>query len=139
GTVTAAYAGADTAGYQDLDPFNSAAKDAAAGNWFNQGADAGRYSNDDIHAIRILAMEPTTDRNKGPYAGRTFRSHASERLRILGEIPLRKFPQDPTPGPSPKGRGEKDGAAPPSEEGVAGGTQGSPSRTGKGVGGLGSS
>jgi hypothetical protein len=27
-------------------------------NWHNQGADAGLYSNDDIHAIRILALSP---------------------------------------------------------------------------------
>src|SRR5207253_2027231 len=60
-------------------------------NWRSQGADAGLYSNDDIHAIRILAMDPTTDRRNGPKAGRLFRSHAMERLRILGEIPVRKF------------------------------------------------
>ena len=91
GTVTAAFAGgADALGTQDLDPFNSAL-DGVSLNWFNQGADAGRYTNDDIHAVRVLAMEPATDRNKGPHAGRTFRSHATERLRILGEIPLRKF------------------------------------------------
>jgi hypothetical protein len=104
GTVTASFAGDENGGYQDLDAFNSAAKDAAGGNWFNQGADAGRYSNDGIHAIRILAMEPTTDRNKGPHSGRTFRSHANERLRILGEIPVRKFangsqPLDPDGNP----------------------------------------
>lgn len=93
GTVTAAYSGSgDPTGYEDLDPFNST-KDGVSLNWFNQGADAGRYSNDDIHAVRILAMEPTTDR-KGASGGRTFRSHASERLRILGEIPLRKFGKD---------------------------------------------
>src|SRR5262249_2684004 len=89
-TVTATYAGTDTAGYRDLDPFNTTL-DAQSLNWFNQGADAGRYTNDDIHAIRILAMEPTTDRNVGPNSGHTFRSHANERLRILGEIPVRKF------------------------------------------------
>jgi hypothetical protein len=103
GTVTAAYAGSDISGYQDLDPFNTAEKGSGFGNWFNQGADAGRYTNDDIHAIRILAMEPTTDRNKGPHSGRTFRSHANERLRILGEIPVRKFnpnePKDPDGNP----------------------------------------
>ena len=60
----------------------------------NQGADAGRYANDDIHAVRILVMEPTTDRNRGPKSGRLFRSHASERLRVLGEIPVRKFDKD---------------------------------------------
>ena len=36
-------------------------------------------------------MEPTTDRNGGPKSGRLFRNHANERLRILGEIPVRKF------------------------------------------------
>lgn len=104
GTVTAAFAGgADTTGFQDLDPFNSTL-DGVSLNWFNQGADAGRYSNSDIHAVRILAMEPTTDRNRGSNSGRTFRSHANERLRILGEIPLRKFmngqePTDPDGNP----------------------------------------
>ncbi len=93
GGVTATFAGgADrTGGYRDLDPFNSAVE-AVSPNWFNQGADAGQYTNDDIHAIRILVMEPTTDRHAGPKSGRTFRSHANERLRILGEIPVRKFP-----------------------------------------------
>jgi hypothetical protein len=90
GSVTATYSGEDRTGFEDLDPFNTSV-DGVSLNWFNQGADAGRYSNDDIHAIRILAMEPTTDRHKGPRSGRTFRSHASERLRILGEIPVRKF------------------------------------------------
>jgi hypothetical protein len=91
GTVTAAFAGGtDPTGYADLDPFNSN-EDGVSLNWLNQGADAGRYSNDDIHAIRILAMEPTTDRQRGPKSGPTFRSHANERLRILGEIPVRKF------------------------------------------------
>lgn len=104
GSVTATFAGGpDRTGYQDLDPFNTA-EDGTSVNWFNQGADAGRYSNSDIHAIRILATEPTTDRPHGPGAGRTFRSHASERLRILGEIPVRKFtgteqPLDPDGNP----------------------------------------
>jgi hypothetical protein len=55
-------------------------------NWGGQGADAGLYTNSDIHAIRILAMEPATM----PVAGRFF-NQARERLRILGEIPVRKF------------------------------------------------
>ncbi|MSQ95571.1 MAG: hypothetical protein EXR98_13570 [Gemmataceae bacterium] len=66
-------------------------------NWRSQGADAGLYSNDDIHAIRILAMDPTTDRRNGPKAGRLFRSAAMERLRILGEIPVRHFDGDKQP------------------------------------------
>jgi mono/diheme cytochrome c family protein len=35
-------------------------------------------------------MEPTTDR-KGAVSGRQFYNHAQERLRVLGEIPLRSF------------------------------------------------
>ena len=75
-------------------------------NWHNQGADAGLYTNDDVHAVRILAMEPTTDR-KGANSGRHYFNHAGERLRILGEIPLRKFggkddPTDPDGNPVQK-------------------------------------
>src|SRR5205814_1232129 len=47
--------------------------------------------------------EPTTDR-KGADSGRHFYNHAHERLRVLGEIPLRKFadgkqPTDPDGNP----------------------------------------
>jgi hypothetical protein len=62
-----------------------------------QGGDAGLYSNDDIHAIRIVILEPTTDRRSGFKAGRLFRSMAMERMRILGEIPVRKFDGDRQP------------------------------------------
>src|SRR4029079_14512702 len=55
-------------------------------NWDGQGADAGLYSNSDIHAIRILAMEPASI----PVAGK-YSNHAGERFRILGEIPVRHF------------------------------------------------
>jgi hypothetical protein len=97
GSVTAGWAGGnDSTGYQGLDPFNTS-ENGATLNWFNQGAEAGRYSNDDIHAIRILITEPTTDRNRGPKSGRLFYSHAQERLRILGEIPVRKFDGDKQP------------------------------------------
>jgi hypothetical protein len=68
-------------------------------NWGGQGADAGLYENSAIHAVRILAMEPATL----PVAGQ-FHNHAQERLRILGEIPVRKFqrgrqPADPDGNP----------------------------------------
>ena len=103
GSVTAAYSGSgDASGYEDLDPFNTTL-DGVSLNWFNQGADAGRYTNDDIHAVRILAMEPNTDRDRGPNSGLAFRSHASEKLRILGEIPLRKFGKDGKETPDPDG------------------------------------
>jgi len=96
--VTATWAGkaGSRDGFDGLDPFNTS-ENGASLNWVNQGADAGKYSNDDIHAIRILAMEPTTDRNRGPKSGRLFDNHAHERLRILGEIPVRKFQGDKQP------------------------------------------
>lgn len=95
GSVTATFGGKNdsTRGFKGLDPFNTS-ENGASLNWFNQGADAGIYSNDEIHAIRILIMDPTTDRNRGPQSGRQFYSHAMERLRILGEIPVRKFAAD---------------------------------------------
>jgi hypothetical protein len=89
GRVTAAYAGGPDP-WKGLDAFTSHGNGMPL-NWHNQGADAGLYTNDDIHAVRILVMEPTTDRNRGPRSGRLFHSHAQERLRILGEIPVRKF------------------------------------------------
>jgi len=75
-------------------------------NWRGQGADAGRYDNSEIHAVRIVAMEPNTHTNaagaRGGYP--PFQNHAMERLRILGEVPLRKFiegrqPTDPDGNP----------------------------------------
>ena len=58
-------------------------------NWTRQGSDAGLYNDSDIYAIRILALQPVTDRSY-PNNGRAFESHFSERVRILGEIPVRK-------------------------------------------------
>jgi len=92
GEVAAVYPKEDRSGYRGLERFNSS--DESTGNWKNQGADAGWYAGDDIHAVRILAMEPTTARRRGEKSGRLFHSHASERLRILGEIPVRKFGAD---------------------------------------------
>src|SRR5262249_44975260 len=96
GSVTATWPGGSdhTGGFQGLDPFNTS-ENGASMNWVNQGSAAGLCPNDDIHAIRILAMEPTTHRQHGAKSGRLFYSHAQERLRILGEIPVRKFPGEP--------------------------------------------
>jgi hypothetical protein len=58
-------------------------------NWTRQGADAGLYTDSDIYAVRILALQPITDRQY-PNQGRAFDSHFSERVRILGEVPVRK-------------------------------------------------
>ncbi len=95
GTVTAAYPGGKDP-WKGLDAFTSHGNGMPL-NWHNQGGDAGLYENKDIHAVRILAMEPTTDRRNGPHSGRKFYSHAHERLRILGEIPVRKFGPDGEP------------------------------------------
>jgi hypothetical protein len=67
--------------------------------WVDQGSDAGIYTNSDIHAIRIVLQEP----NLRPDWTR-FYNHARERLRILGEIPVRKYgsgqqPLDPDGNP----------------------------------------
>jgi hypothetical protein len=85
GTVTATYARADDkTGYKGFDSSN---------NWNVQGADAGLYENSDIHAIRILHLEPTTDLP----GRRTYYNHGREKMRILGEIPVRKFNGDQQP------------------------------------------
>ncbi len=75
--------------FDGLEPFNTAANGRNS-NWFVQGADAGLYADDEIWAVRIVTMEPNTHRSYGPGAGRQYFSHARERLRILGEVPLRK-------------------------------------------------
>ncbi len=102
GKVTATFSGKDDP-WKGLDEFTSHGNGMQL-NWHNQGADAGLYDNEEIHAVRILAMEATTDRKRGEKLGRQFYNHARERLRILGEIPLRKFagsqqPLDPDGNP----------------------------------------
>lgn len=74
------------------------------GNWGEQGADAGLYENSDIWGIRVLVTEPVSDavyRERRHFA---LGSNAEERLRILGEFPVRKFdgeiqPSDPDGNP----------------------------------------
>lgn len=95
------FPGDGDSGFDGLDPFNTSENNSSS-NWSYQGADAGKYSNSDIWAVRIVAMEPITDRRYGPnnspsnHAG-DFISHANEKLRILGEIPLRKFDNNGDP------------------------------------------
>src|SRR5262249_44161245 len=81
GSVTAAFA-------QEKDPTGYRGHDTSH-NWSVQGSDAGLYENSDIHAIRILLLEPTSETRK-----RTYYNHARERMRILGEFPVRKFGKD---------------------------------------------
>jgi Hydrazine synthase alpha subunit middle domain len=79
--------------YDRWDRFNTAENDDNP-NWFNQGADAGKYTNDDIYAVRIVGMEGVVHRSYGPNAGKAFNAfHGNERLRVLGEIPLKKNDQ----------------------------------------------
>jgi hypothetical protein len=76
--------------YDGWDRFNTAENDDNP-NWLNQGADAGKYGDEDVFAVRILAMEQVAHRSYGPAEGESFRAHhGRERLRVLGEIPLRK-------------------------------------------------
>ncbi len=87
-----------------LDPFNTS-QNGASSNWEEQGADAGRYANADIYAVRIVATEGVAHRSYGPRSNEIgFRNHAAtERLRILGEIPLRKFDSSGRPVLDPEG------------------------------------
>ncbi len=86
--------------FDGLDAFNTS-ENGQSSNWGVQGADAGKYSNSDIWAVRILAMEPASHRSYGPSGGPSggqwYASHAMERLRILGEVPLRKFAMGGSP------------------------------------------
>jgi len=75
--------------FDGLDAFNTG-ENGQSSNWVTQGSDAGKYSNADIWALRIVGMEPNTHRSYGPNEGQKFHSHANERMRVLGEIPLRK-------------------------------------------------
>ena len=78
--------------FDGLDPFNTS-RNGVSPNWRIQGADAGKYSDQDIFAVRILSMEHSSHFSYGAKMGRNarnFMNHAQERLRILGEIPLRK-------------------------------------------------
>ena len=71
--------------------------------WSIQGADAGRYDNSDIHAVRILITEPTTDPRHTSKTGRRWWNVANERLRILGELPVRHFSKEGTQPIDPDG------------------------------------
>jgi hypothetical protein len=88
--------------FDGLDAFNTSENDQSS-NWVTQGADAGKYANADIWAVRVLAMEPNTHRSYGPNEGQHFFNHINEKLRILGEIPLRKFDAQGNPVLDPEG------------------------------------
>ena len=92
--------GSGRASFDGLDPFNTPGNNAGP-NWVTQGADAGLYEDSDIYAVRVLAMEPSTHLGRGPGIGnsrvRGFSNHARERLRILGEVPVRNYDESGDP------------------------------------------
>ena len=45
---------------------NARLENGASSNWGTQGSDAGFYTDDDIYAVRVLSMEPTSHRSYGP-------------------------------------------------------------------------
>lgn len=88
--------------FDGLDAFNTS-ENGQSSNWFTQGADAGRYTNADIWAVRVVALEANSHRSYGPHEGKHFTSHAGERMRVLGEIPLRKVDEGGEPVLDPEG------------------------------------
>jgi hypothetical protein len=64
------------------------------GNWGEQGSDAGLYDNSDIWGIRILILEPVSDVIHQKRHHFALGSNSEERIRILGEFPVRKFTKD---------------------------------------------
>jgi hypothetical protein len=73
--------------WDDRDPFNTG--DFAPYRWVRQGTDAGIYQDGDVWAVRVLLQLPATDRSY-PANRRNFYAVGGERMRILGEIPVRK-------------------------------------------------
>jgi len=67
------------------------------GNWGEQGSDAGLYDNGDIWGIRILLLEPVSDAVFKERRHFALGSNAEERIRILGEFPVRKFSEGDQP------------------------------------------
>ena len=92
-TATAQRPGDRLALWRDL----AVARFGTPGNWGEQGADAGLYENSDIWGIRILILEPVSDAIYRPRHHFALGSNSEERIRILGEFPVRKFDGDQQP------------------------------------------
>lgn len=72
----------------------SVARFGFPGNWGEQGGDAGLYENSDIWGVRILVLEPVSDVVWQKHHHFALGSNSEERIRILGEFPVRKFDGD---------------------------------------------
>lgn len=73
--------------FADRDPFNPFSWDFSY-SWVVQGTDAGLYADDEIYALRVLLQEPLSDLSY-PDNNPQHLTHGRERLRILGEVPVR--------------------------------------------------
>ena len=75
--------------------------------WLIKDEEFKAATDDEIYAVRLLSMEPSSHRAAGPLAhkkapdrGRNFLNFANEKLRILGEIVIRRTgPLDPQGNP----------------------------------------
>ena len=71
-------------------------------NWGRQGADAGTYTNADLHSVRLLLQEPNSHISYGVgsnHGGARMWENgvANERFKVLGDVPLRKYHADGAP------------------------------------------
>ncbi|HEV7668415.1 MAG TPA: hypothetical protein VGS22_07820 [Thermoanaerobaculia bacterium] len=71
----------------ERDPFDEPTQNPLR--WTRQGSDAGIYSDDDVVAIRVVMQQAQTDRSY-PANGPKYSVIGGERMRILGEIPVKK-------------------------------------------------
>ncbi len=71
--------------WEDADPAAvQPGKDAPVRNWSRVGAEAGRYGDDDVWGVRLLALEPS-----GGHQSVTTELTEHERVRVLSEFPIR--------------------------------------------------
>ncbi|MFO0945002.1 MAG: hypothetical protein U1D30_03510 [Planctomycetota bacterium] len=76
--------------WKKLDPFN--ANGSLGSNWTMQGADAGLYKPEDVAGLRVIQLEPQPHLSYGPRGSigkGWFVPDANERMRILGEMPVK--------------------------------------------------
>lgn len=77
----------NTVGDNEREPFNPPTWDFTYA-WTTQGTDSGLYGDADIHAVRVLAQLPRADLSY-PNNNPQMLVEGGERLRILGEVPIK--------------------------------------------------